>query len=176
MKAATFLETLRQLGIEPSKSRPRVSDDNPYVESLFRTCKYRPAFPHKGFVDLHQARLWIHGFVNWYNNEHRHSGIQFVAPQIRHNQQDEAILANRKKLYELARERCPQRWSRHTRNWHAVKEVWLNPGKRDQTSEIVTGSLSNSLHEAVTSSTGLSVAALDERHAPHAIVFNANTL
>ncbi|ABO48854.1 Integrase, catalytic region [Desulforamulus reducens MI-1] len=56
MKGATLLETLYQLGITPSKSRPRVSNDNPYAESIFRTCKYRPNYPAKGFDTLTEAR------------------------------------------------------------------------------------------------------------------------
>ncbi len=64
--------------------RPRVSDDNAYAESLFRTAKYRPEFPTKGFADLDQARTWANGFVHWYNFDHRHSGISYVSPAQRH--------------------------------------------------------------------------------------------
>ncbi|CEJ43314.1 Integrase catalytic region (fragment) [Xanthomonas citri pv. bilvae] len=39
-KATTVMAMLHWLGIEPSSSRPRVSDDNAFVESLFRTAKY----------------------------------------------------------------------------------------------------------------------------------------
>ena len=56
---------LNWLGIKPSYSRPRVSDDNPYAEALFRTAKYRPEFPVKGFADLHTARQWAVHFVQW---------------------------------------------------------------------------------------------------------------
>ena len=70
-KSATLRATLQQLGIEPSYSRPRVSNDNPYSESLFRTTKYRPDYPADGFADLAQARQWVLGFVRWYNQEHR---------------------------------------------------------------------------------------------------------
>jgi transposase InsO family protein len=68
---------LHWLGIEPSYSRPRVSDDNPYAEAVFRTAKYRPEFPPKGFVDLDAARDWASRFVHWYNwhaRSHRHDG------------------------------------------------------------------------------------------------------
>jgi putative transposase len=60
MKGASLLETLYALGITPSKSRPRVSNDNPYAESLFRTCKYRPSYPAGGFTDLTAPRTWMH--------------------------------------------------------------------------------------------------------------------
>jgi putative transposase len=84
MKGATMLATLQQLGIIPSFSRPSVSNDNPYSESLFRTLKYRPAYPDQPFLDLQAARLWVQEFVDWYNLEHRHSGIKFVTPVQRH--------------------------------------------------------------------------------------------
>jgi putative transposase len=71
---------LHWLGVKPSYSRPRVSDDNAYAESLFRTAKYRPEFPAKGFADLDEARAWAAGFVRWYNVDHRHSGIRYVSP------------------------------------------------------------------------------------------------
>jgi len=71
---------LHHLGVKPSYSRPRVSDDNAYAESLFRTAKYRPEFPAKGFADLDDARGWAAQFVHWYNHDHRHSGIRYVSP------------------------------------------------------------------------------------------------
>lgn len=79
-------------------SRPRVSDDNAYAESLFRTAKYRPEFPAKGFADLQAARTWAAGFVHWYNIDHRHSGIGYVSPIQRHDGNDHAILAARHTL------------------------------------------------------------------------------
>jgi len=85
MKGASLLETLYTLGITPSRSRPRVSNDNPYAESVFRTCKYRPGYPYKGFATLSEAREWVLEFVSWYNHEHRHSGLNFITPNQRHN-------------------------------------------------------------------------------------------
>ena len=84
LKATTVLAMLYWLGVKPSYSRPRVSDDNAYSESLFRTAKYRPEFPAKGFADLQAARTWAAEFVRWYNDEHRHSGIRYVTPGQRH--------------------------------------------------------------------------------------------
>jgi len=127
LKATTVLAMLNWLGVKPSYSRPRVSDDNAYAEALFRTAKYRPEFPAKGFADLAQARAWAAGFVRWYNVEHRHSGIRYVSPAQRHAGQDHAVLAKRHALYAEARERNPARWSRHTRNWSPVGAVTLNP-------------------------------------------------
>jgi len=127
MKATTVLAMLHWLGIKPSYSRPRVSDDNAFVEALFRTAKYRPQFPPSGFVDLQAARSWASRFVAWYNHEHRHSGIRFVSPAQRHAGHDHQILARRHTLYMQAREANPRRWARHTRNWTPVAAVTLNP-------------------------------------------------
>lgn len=127
MKGATMLETLYALGIVPSNSRPRVSNDNPYAESIFKTLKYRPNYQPKGFTTLREARLWVQHFVGWYNNEHKHSGLNFLSPAERHNGFAEEILKQRTKIYEEARLRHPERWTRNTRDWTLDKEVWLNP-------------------------------------------------
>jgi putative transposase len=123
------LAMLHWLQIKPSYSRPRVSDDNAFVESLFRTAKYRPEFPAAGFVDLDEGRAWAHRFVQWYNHEHRHSGIRYVTPAERHEGRDRELLSKRHALYEQARERTPRRWSGQTRNWTPIERVALNPDK-----------------------------------------------
>jgi transposase InsO family protein len=138
MRGSTMLATLQHLGIVASFSRPSVSDDNPYIESLFRTLKYRPEYPHKPFESIEQARAWVTAFVAWYNAEHRHSGIRFVTPDERHHGREHAVLANRVRVYERARRRNPDRWSGATRNWTAVAAVFLNP-KRDE--EVIAGEL-----------------------------------
>ena len=129
MKGATMLVTLQRLGIAPSFSRPRVSDDNPYSESLFKTLKYCPSFPERGFVSIDDARKWVEKFVAWYNNIHLHSGISFVTPAARHFASDKKILENRHFVYEKAKLKNPNRWSKQTRNWSRVDIVELNPGK-----------------------------------------------
>ena len=127
LKATTVLAMLHWLGVKPSYSRPRVSDDNAFSESLFRTAKYRPEFPAKGFETLEDARTWAADFVRWYNVEHHHSGIRYVSPAERHDGRDHAILAARHVLYLKARERNPARWSGDTRNWMPIGAVTLNP-------------------------------------------------
>ena len=127
LKATTVLAMMNWLGVKASHSRPRVSDDNAFVESLFRTAKYRPEFPAKGFADLEQARQWASNFVHWYNEDHRHSGIRYVSPAQRHAGEDRAILEARHELYEEARARNPRRWTRGTRNWRPITVVTLNP-------------------------------------------------
>lgn len=130
MKGGTMLSTLQRLGVVTSFSRPRVSDDNPYSEAIFRTLKYRPGYPRSPFVDLDTARSWVHGFTRWYNEEHKHSGIKFTSPGQRHRGEAEELIVGRKNVYEQAKQRNPERWGkRSTRNWDLDQEVWLNPDK-----------------------------------------------
>lgn len=129
MKGATMLATLQELGIMPSFSRPSVSNDNPYSESIFRTLKYRPEYPDKPFKSISDAREWVDSFANWYNTEHRHSSIKFVTPDQRHQGLDKEILLKRSKLYEAKRALNPSRWPKKIRNWEYIKEVHLNPAK-----------------------------------------------
>lgn len=127
MRSHTLAAKLDDLGITPSFSRPRVSNDNAFSESLFRTMKYCPQWPSQGFKTIDSARAWVQQFVKWYNTEHRHSKIGFVTPQQRHSGQDVEILAKRKDVYEKAKQENPQRWSRETRNWERINTVTLNP-------------------------------------------------
>lgn len=132
MKGSTMLATLERLGVVASFSRPRVSDDNPYSEALFRTMKYRPDYPTRPFADVEEATAWVVGFVTWYNTEHRHSAIRFVTPDERHFGHEAAILKNRERVYERARRRRPERWTGATRNWTPIGDVHLNPEKRPE--------------------------------------------
>lgn len=134
MKGSTMLATLQKLGVVPSFSRPRVSDDNPYSEALFRTLKYRPQYPPRAFSSLEEAQAWVDQFVTWYNTVHLHSAIRFVTPDDRHYGREQAILANRHSVYQNARRRRPDRWTRETRNWKPVRLVWLNPEKKKELS------------------------------------------
>jgi putative transposase len=127
MKGATMLSTLQLLGVMPSFSRPAVSNDNPYSESLFKTLKYRPDYPRKAFTDVAHARNWVIRFVRWYNHEHRHSAIKFVTPAERHAGLDDKLLVARKAVYAAARAANPLRWTGGIRNWSPVKQVHLNP-------------------------------------------------
>lgn len=127
MKGATMLATLQRLGVVPSFSRPSVSDDNAFVEALFRTAKYRPGYPSKPFASIDAARAWVSTFVSWYNEEHQHSAIRFVTPADRHAGRDVEILNHRRDVYERARARHPERWAGASRNWSPVETVTLNP-------------------------------------------------
>lgn len=130
MKGATMLATLQQLGVMPSFSRPSVSNDNPFSESLFRTLKYRPEYPSHPFGSEQQAQQWVDLFVQWYNTEHLHSEIRFMTPDDRHCGRENSILNKRKEVYELARQKNPARWLRQTRNWEPIEAVLLNPAPK----------------------------------------------
>lgn len=127
MRGATMLATLQWLGVVPSYSRPRVSNDNPFSEALFRTLKYQTNLPYKPFATRDEARGWAARFVHWYNQEHHHSALRFVTPDDRHFGREEAILAERRRVYQRARHRRPDRWSGATRNWMPTGPVYLNP-------------------------------------------------
>ena len=131
MKGATMKVTMERLGVIASFSRPRVSNDNPFSEALFRTCKYVPTWPAKGFASIEEARAWVMDFVCWYNTQHQHSAIRFVTPEVRHRGEDAALLASRHAVYQAAREKHPARWSGKTRNWQPIGPVWLNPERPD---------------------------------------------
>jgi len=129
MKGATMLATLQRLGVVPSFSRPAVSNDNPFSESLFNTVKGRPDFPGKPFESPQTARVWVATFTRWYNDEHLHSALKFVTPAQRHRGEDTDLLAQRDTLYQAARAENPARWANSTRNWQPPASVLLNPGK-----------------------------------------------
>ncbi|WP_254934928.1 IS3 family transposase [Cyanobium sp. WAJ14-Wanaka] len=126
MRAATLESRLEELGVLRSFSRPRVSNDNPYSESLFRTVKYRPDYPSRPFASKDEACQWVVAFVDWYNHRHRHSGIKFVTPHQRHSGAATAICQQRIDVYEKARRANPSRWSRQIRCWRQPAEVWIN--------------------------------------------------
>ena len=127
MKGATMLVTLQKLGITPSNSRPRVSNDNAFSERLFGTLKYRPDYVPDGFATIMEAREWCRRFVSWYNTEHHHAGIKFLTPQQRHSGEEGAVVKSRHELYEKAKALHPERWNgRSTRDWEPPTVVHLN--------------------------------------------------
>lgn len=132
MKSQTLQMKLYVLNITPSHSRPRVSNDNAYAESLFRTLKYVPTWPSSGFKTREEARVWVDKFTRWYNEEHRHSGIRYVTPAERHRGEDRELLQKRDELYRQAQKAHPERWSGKTRNWQPAGSVALNPEREKQ--------------------------------------------
>ncbi len=132
MKNGTMLATLQRLGVVSSFSRPSVSNDNAYSESLFKTLKYTAGYPVH-FESIEEANEWTGRFVRWYNTEHRHSGIGYVTPEQRYRGRDVEILMKRKAVYEAARLKHPERWSRRTRSWDRIETVWLKkPNQKEK--------------------------------------------
>ena len=126
MRGSTMIQTLYNLGILPSFSRPRISNDNPFSESFFKTVKYTAGFPSY-FKDLEHARIWMANFVNWYNTEHRHSGIGLITPEQRHSGEGSKIMGKRNVVMSKAYALKPERWSSKPVFWEQSEEVYLNP-------------------------------------------------
>jgi transposase InsO family protein len=114
LRAATLESRLEELDVLRSFSRPRVSNDNPYSESLFHTLKYRPDYPSRPFAGKAEACEWVAAFVDWYNHHQPHSGAAI------------AISRERTHVYEKARQAHPNRWSQSIRCWHQPVVVWIN--------------------------------------------------
>ena len=129
MKGITLMALLKDLNVEVSHSRPRVSNDNPFIESLFKTLKYRVNYPLR-FRDLIHAREWMASFVNWYNTEHLHSSIGHVTPQQMRTGEAELIFEHRNAVMRQAQADNPERWgSRPAKHWESPRQVVLNPEK-----------------------------------------------
>lgn len=126
MKSYTLVEFLYSRNILPTTNRPRVSNDNPFSESLFKTVKYRAGYP-RTFKTLIAAMTWFAGFVDWYNTKHMHSALAYVTPRQRRTGLDITLLASRNATLVLAREKHPLRWGgRPAKVYAAPAEVVLN--------------------------------------------------
>lgn len=129
MRGAALVATCELLDIAVSYSRPSVCDDNPFIESLFRTLKQSPFCPRHS-RDIAHAREWVAEFVEHYNTVRRHKGIRMVTPHQRHSGEDAAILAHRKRVYERAKKARPERWfCGKIRKLDPDLRVVLNPGR-----------------------------------------------
>jgi len=118
---------LADLGVTKTHSRPHVSDDNPYSESQFKTLKYRPEFPER-FGSIEDARAFCQQFFPWYNQEHRHSGIALLTPEMVHCGTAGEVIEQRQKVLDAAYARNPERFT-HARPKHPPqpKAAWINP-------------------------------------------------
>jgi transposase InsO family protein len=99
----------RRSGVTKSHSRPHVSNDNPHIESLFKTTKYQPQFPAT-FTNIVEARSFCRAFYAWYNNEHRHSGIALLTPSDVHHGRVEEKTARRQAALDAAYAAHPERF------------------------------------------------------------------
>ncbi len=126
MKAGTMLMTLYKLGIIPSFSRPRVSNDNAYIESFFKTLKYMKSYP-KYFETIIDAQYWVADFLDWYNDRHLHSSIAYVTPNQKQSGEAESIIAARNEVKRIAYEAKRIRWSSKMAEIISPQTVLLNP-------------------------------------------------
>ena len=127
MKAKPLAQLLADLGVTRSLSRPRVSNDNPFSESHFKTLKYCPAFPQR-FGSLQDARAFCRQFFTWYNHEHHHTGLGLLTPYSVHYGLAETLLAGRHMVLEEAFKAHPERFVRgQPQVLRPPPTVWINP-------------------------------------------------
>lgn len=126
MTARSTMELLDELGVRRSHSRPRISNDNPYSESHFKTLKYRPDYPDR-FGSLQDARAWCREFFAWYNHVHYHSGIAYLHPATLHHSQHEEVIEARQATLDEARATHPHRFQKRPAPPRPPKEAWINP-------------------------------------------------
>jgi putative transposase len=133
IQVAKDLHDLYQdLGILRSLSRPRVSNDNPYSESFFKTAKYAPTYPDR-FDDYAHAKAWCGPFFQHYNHEHKHEGLAWLTPATVHDGLASSILAQRQRTMDLAYQQHPERFvNGPPRVPQLPAEVWINKAE-DQT-------------------------------------------
>jgi len=127
MKSKPVALLLADLGVTKTHSRPQVSDDNPYSESQFKTMKYRPEFPER-FGSLEDARAFCGGFIEWYNTEHRHTGIGLLTPEMVHYGLAERVIEGRQKTLDQAYAAHPERFVKKPPAPPMLPgKVWINP-------------------------------------------------
>lgn len=125
MIAGTVAELMNELGVTKSHSRPRVSNDNPFIESHFKTLKYRPNYPDR-FDSISAARTWCRSFVTWYNEVHYHSGIGYLRPADLHAGRHEAITERRQATLDSAARAHPERFAKRPAPHRIPTKAWIN--------------------------------------------------
>lgn len=125
MVAGSVEELLHDLGVAKSHSRPRVSNDNAFMESHYKTLKYQPDYPDR-FASIQQARTWCRKFFAWYNHEHYHQGIGYHHPADVHDGTYKAIDEKRQATLDAAHRANPQRFSKRPQPPKVPEEVWIN--------------------------------------------------
>jgi putative transposase len=132
MKSKVVAHLLADLGVSKSHSRPHVSNDNPYSESQFKTLKYRPEFPNR-FGSIQDARAFCLPFFNWYNKEHRHSGIALMTPEQVHYGQSNKVFNFRSQVLSEAFEKNPIRFKgKMPRPYQLPEAAWINRPPTEQ--------------------------------------------
>ena len=134
MKSKTVAQLLGDLGVTKSHSRPHVSNDNPFSEAQFMTLKYRSDFP-SCFGSFEDGLSLCRTFFDWYNLDHRHSGIGMLTPAMVHYGQAESVLAGRQSVMAVAYAAHPERFVRGApRVRRLPAAVWINPPTEATTS------------------------------------------
>jgi len=135
MKSKSVALLLSDLGVIKSHSRPYVSNDNPYSEAQFKTLKYCPQFPGR-FGSIQHARVFCRDFFDYYNTEHRHSGIGLMTPEAIHYGHAEQIQAQRQATLLQAYAAHPERFVRKLPEPPALPTAaWINPPREKTTHE-----------------------------------------
>ena len=111
MRSKSLALLLADLGVTKTHSRPYICNDNPYSEAQFKTMKYRPGYPDR-FGSLVDARAWARSFFEWYNHEHRHSGLGLMTPATVHYGQAQAVYQQRQRVLQAAYAAHPERFVR----------------------------------------------------------------
>ena len=130
MKSKPVALLLSDMGVTKTHSRPQVSNDNPFSESQFKTMKYRPEFP-KRFGSIEDARSFCRTFFDWYNNEHRHSGIAMLTPATVHYGRENQVIKQRQAVLVKAFEKHPERFvNKIPEPMKLQQAVWINPPEK----------------------------------------------
>lgn len=132
MTAKPLAFLLADLGVTKTHSRPYTSSDNPYSESQFKTLKYRPGFPQR-FDSIEQARAFVRSFFDWYNHQHRHTGLGLHTPADVHYGRAEAVREERQRVLAAAYQAHPERFVHgRPRPPKLPKAAWINPPRKDE--------------------------------------------
>ena len=138
MKSKPVALMLSDLGVTKTHSRPHVSNDNPFSESQFKTMKYRPEFPER-FGSIQDARAFCVDFFRWYNQEHHHSGIGLMTPEMVHYGLAEEVIRKRNNTLKRAYQEHPERFVRKQPQAPQLPTaVWINPPATVSKVELLT--------------------------------------
>jgi len=131
MTSKKVAHLLADLGVTKTHSRPYTSNDNPYSEAQFKTMKYRPSYPdHFGCIE--DARTWAKPFFDWYNNEHRHTGLGLMTPAAIHTGLATQLTTQRRATLQAAYESHPERFVKgRPQPLQIPNKVWINPPQLD---------------------------------------------
>ena len=132
MRSTLLKDTLRDLDISQTHNRPRVSNDNPFSESEFRTMKYRPNYPGT-FETINEARAYVDWYMPWYNENHKHSGIALFSPNEVHDGTWATLWKQRDHTQQAYYSAHPERFRSRPRTPAPADIVGINRPKNENT-------------------------------------------